>query len=91
MIFGVLLDKFPVTPYLDSRESFTKWVLFIHNQINKSIGKDEMLMSDAMKLYYQNYKPKTVTKREQGKIREKYIYGGFMIILIASIVFLYQK
>ena len=32
--FNKLLDQFPVTPYLDSRESFIKWMYFIHNQIN---------------------------------------------------------
>ena len=26
------LDQYPVTPYLDSRESFIKWMYFIHNQ-----------------------------------------------------------
>ena len=30
-----LIDKYPVTPYLDSRESFIKWMYFIHNKINK--------------------------------------------------------
>ena len=37
--FSIILDKFPVTPYLDSRESFMKWVHFIHNQINKYFRK----------------------------------------------------
>ena len=32
--FSEFLDKYPVTPYLDSRESMIKWVHFIHNKIN---------------------------------------------------------
>ena len=31
--FSELLDKYPIAPYLDSRESFIKWVHFIHNKI----------------------------------------------------------
>jgi hypothetical protein len=38
--FSELLDKYPITPYLDSRDSFIKWVHFIHNRVNKIIGKD---------------------------------------------------
>ena len=37
--FSSLLDKYPVTPYLDSRESFIRWVHFVHNKVNVSLGK----------------------------------------------------
>ena len=33
--FSKMLDKYPVTPYLDSRDSFMKWVHFIHNKIKR--------------------------------------------------------
>ena len=32
--FAKYLDKYPVTPYLDSRPSFIKWMHFIHNKCN---------------------------------------------------------
>ena len=32
--FTKLLDKYPVTPYLSSRESFMRWIHFIINKIN---------------------------------------------------------
>ena len=38
-VFCKFLDRYPVTPYLDSRESFIKWVHFIHNKINLYLGK----------------------------------------------------
>ena len=37
--FSEILDKYPVTPYLDSRESIIKWVVFIHNKINIMLNK----------------------------------------------------
>ena len=31
--FSKLLELYPVTAYLDSRESFIKWLHFIHNKV----------------------------------------------------------
>ena len=36
--FGAMLDKYPISPYLDSRESFIRWVHFIHNKFNVIIA-----------------------------------------------------
>ena len=32
------LDVFPVTAYLDTKDSFTYWVHFIHNKMNKDLA-----------------------------------------------------
>ena len=56
--FSVLLDKYPVTPYLDTRESFLRWVVFIHNKVNVSIHKSELTMTEALNAYYSHYVPK---------------------------------
>ena len=32
--FSKLLDLYPIQPYLDNRESFIRWMWFIHNKIN---------------------------------------------------------
>jgi hypothetical protein len=37
--FSKLLDKYPVTPYLDNKTSFIRWTHFIHNKINKKLDK----------------------------------------------------
>ena len=54
--FSNFLDKYPVTPYLDSRESFMKWVHFIHNRINVSLGKKTMNYDDSLKEYFKQYR-----------------------------------
>jgi hypothetical protein len=38
--FDRMIDKYPVRPYLDSRESFIRWVHFIHNRYNVILMKD---------------------------------------------------
>ena len=85
------LDRYPVTPYLDSRQSFTKWMHFIHNKINSAIGVPEMTMEEAMTAYYEHYKPKEVKDAEQRKRREKYAFVGIVVAVIALGAFLYNK
>jgi hypothetical protein len=37
--FSQLLDQYPVSPYLDSRDAFIRWMHFIHNKINQKLEK----------------------------------------------------
>ena len=60
-----LLDKYPVSPYLDNRDSFVRWVHFIHNKVNLHIGKDEVSLPKAMALYRNEYKPKPIYLAEK--------------------------
>jgi hypothetical protein len=53
--FSRMLDKYPVTPYLDYRESFIKWVIFIHNRINVKLGKPEITEEEALDHYFKTY------------------------------------
>ena len=46
--FSKLLDEYPVTAYLDSRESLIKWMHFIHNKIN--IRLDVLLYAFAFRI-----------------------------------------
>jgi len=85
------LDKYPVTPYLDSRPSFTKWMHFIHNKINVSIGESELSMEESMAQYYEHYKPKAVKDTEQRKQREKLIFLFILVFLLIITCILYNK
>ena len=90
-VFSKFLDAYPVTPYLDSRESLIKWTHFIHNKINVYLGKPEVSYYDALNQYYEHYKLKEVKKNEEKKNRHKYIFGAVLIVLIFFIIFLYIK
>ena len=89
--FSQFLDSYPVTPYLDSRESMIKWVHFIHNKINIYLGKPEVTYYDAMNKYYENYKLKEVKKKEERENKHKYVFGSTVFVLISLIIFLYFK
>jgi hypothetical protein len=87
--FSKIINNYPVTPYLDSRPSFIKWMHFIHNKINLSLGKEEVSMDDAMISYYEHYKPKEVKQEEHRKSREKYVFLFFIMVVIGSGWYLY--
>ena len=89
--FSQYLDKYPVTPYLESRTSFVKWTHFIHNKINVSLGKEELTMEDAMSAYYENYKSKTDNSVDERKRREKIVFAGILLTVVVVGIALYRK
>ena len=88
--FSIYLHKYPVTPYLDSRESFMKWVHFIHNKINIFVGEPEISMTEAMTRYYEHYKPKEIIRKEKLKYREKTVFFSTLLILLIFIFYLHK-
>ena len=89
--FSKMLDKYPVTPYLEGRESFIKWMHFIHNKINVELGVPEVTTEEAMSSYYSHYKPKAVSNIEEKKRREKIIYLVIILFILAIGIYLYSK
>lgn len=89
--FSLILDKFPVTPYLDSRESFIRWMHFIHNKLNKQQGLKEITLRESINNYYKCYKPKEIIKRDQSQMRKKYIYASLLVGVLGLNYYLYKK
>ena len=87
--FSKFLDSYPPQSYLSTKESFIKWVWFIHNKINIFLGKHEMGYYEAMDAFYEDYKPKDVKKKEERKNKHKYIFISVIILLISIITFLH--
>ncbi len=89
--FSNMLIKYPVTPYLDSRDSFTRWIHFIHNRINIITNKPEITLKEAYQNYYDNYKPKIQKNFESIMIKKKYIYSALFFSLVSFSIFLYNE
>ena len=89
--FLKLLDKYPVTPYLDSRMSMMKWVHFIFNKIATQLDQPVEEFYDSLEKYYDEYKPKEYKNREIAKTRKKYIEFAVGTILVGLIIYLYKK
>ena len=89
--FSKLLDQYPVQPYLDNKESFIRWMWFIHNKINKKLEKPQISLNDFYVNYYEEYKPINEKMSEYYKIRGKLIYSGIIISIFGGIYYLYDK
>ena len=88
--FSKMLDKYPVTPYLDNRESFVKWTHFIHNKYNVLLGKKEIPLALALDKYRSEYKPKPIYLSEKIKMRKQHIIMGIILILLILIIHYYR-
>ena len=89
--FSKLIDKYPVTPYLDSRESFIRWMHYVHNKINVALLMPELTMEEAMTSYYNNYKPMVVKDHETRRFREKIVFLGVISVILIFSAVLYNK
>ena len=89
--FEKLIDVYPITPYLDNRDSFVRWMHFIHNKINEKLEKNPITLNEFFVQYYNQYKSQNEKMADYYKLREKLIYGGILASILASIYYLYDK
>ncbi len=89
--FSKLIDQYPIQPYLDNKESFIRWIWFIHNKINQKLEKPEITLNEFYVKYYETYKHDNIKLAEYYKIREKVIYCGIIFTIGGSIYYLYDK
>jgi len=88
--FSNLLDEYPVTPYLDNRDSFVRWIIFIHNRVNVQIGKKEITIDEAMDKYFQQMVPPTIYHSNKLESRKYIIYALVIILLAIAVYVLYN-
>jgi hypothetical protein len=88
--FSELLDRYPVTPYLDNRDSFVRWVHFIHNKFNVLLGKPEISLAKSLDKYRAEYKPKPIYLSEKIKMRKHYIHIGVILTCMILIYYYYE-
>lgn len=84
--FSRLLDKYPVSPYLDKRESFIRWTVFIHNKVNKMLGKPELELGEAVDKYNAAYIPEKLALYGETSIRKNVVYAYSTIFLFLCLI-----
>ena len=77
-----LFDKYPVSPYLENRDSLLKYIHFIHNKINEKIGKPLIAFDEAQKKYYDAYIPKELQEQKNKKLYKKIATVSLIMFLI---------
>ena len=89
--FSKLIDKYPITSYLDNRDSFVRWMHFIHNKINIKLEKPQISLNEFFVQYYDEYKTHDENMYQYYKLREKVLYFGIIISVVGAIYYLYDK
>jgi len=89
--FEKFIDLYPITPYLDNRDSFIRWMHFAHNKINEKLEKPQITLNEFFVQYYNEYKSQNEKMAEFYKLKEKLIYGGILGLLLCAIYYLYDK
>ena len=89
--FSKLIDKYPITPYLDNRDSFIRLTHFIHNKINQKLEKPQISLNEFYVKYYDEYKSDNVKAGEYYKLKEKLVYSLIIVTIVGSIFYLYDK
>lgn len=84
--FSRMLDSYPVKPYLDKRESFIRWTVFIHNKMNIILGKPIMELEDAIAAYNKTYVPEKLELYGETTLRKNVVYVYSAIILALLLV-----
>lgn len=83
--FSEYLDKYPVTPYLDSRESFMRWVVFLHNKFNKYLGKRQLTVFEGLDRYRDQYSPKEFIMSDTIMYKKYVLYTIFILLLLGIV------
>ena len=89
--FSKIIEKYPIMPYLDNRDSFVRWMHFIHNKINEKLEKPQISLNDFFVKYYDEYKTQDEKLSQYNKIKEKIVYFGIIIGISSAIYYLYDK
>jgi len=89
--FSKLIDRYPIAPYLDNRDSFVRWMHFIHNKINEKLEKPQLTLNDFFVQYYDQYKSQDIKLAYYSKLREKAMYCVILASIIGTIYYLYDK
>lgn len=89
--FNKLLNKYPISPFLDSRKSFVHWVHFIHNKINEYLGKPKISLALFYENYYEMTKPRPEKEYLYKKWTNKLIFLSILVFLIILTIYLYSK
>ena len=89
--FIKMIDNYPVTPYLESRLSFMKWVHYIFNKIHKNNNMKTDDLQTSLEKYYDKYKPTQEQNKDYYNLKRKVIQISFIVSVIALVAYLYKK
>ena len=77
-----ILIEHPVTPYLDTRADFIKWMHMMHNKINTRLDRPTMSLADHYAEYEKLCEPRPSRMKRLWNEKKKIVYTLFIIITV---------
>jgi len=87
--FSEMLERYPITPYLKSKDSLIRWTNFIHNQYNKILNKEILSLDQSMSAYFEKYTPAPLDVYKNNKKWRYYIHIGLILGILLLIMVYY--
>jgi hypothetical protein len=78
------IEKYPITPYLDSRDSLLQWLFFVRRQIDESLGNKYMGTDYLMAEYNIEYITKDDSEYKDYTVKR--IATGIGIIVFLGMI-----
>jgi hypothetical protein len=85
------IKNYPVN--VDSKKDLVEWLLFIHNDVNRSNGKKELNFNEFINKYRELYtlKPKSEKESKYIQIKKEYINYSVLLLIVILIISLIKR
>lgn len=84
------IHQHPIGPHLDKKDTLIKWVIDVHNFVNKSLGKPILTYPEVMGIYQHLDPVSPFIKIDINKITQKYKIKNYarhyLFIIIAFLI-----
>jgi len=85
--FATLLEHYPLTPYLDNRNSLLQWTHYIHNKINIKLSKPTISFRQFMDEFAKYNRPLPIQKASFMKSNNQLVSFMVVCFLVGFIVY----
>ena len=89
--FELVLNQYPITPYLDSRSTFVQWVHFVYNKIMKPRVDEKITLDKFLKNYYTHYMHHEILANKKKRMKIRWLKTGIILLMIAGTTWAYKK
>ncbi len=80
-VYEKILQKNPVTPYLDTRDDFIQWMHHIHNKINERLQKPTITLQEHYDKFLIHFESKEKKLKRLWKQKAQIIITIFCVLM----------
>jgi hypothetical protein len=88
--FRRMLDEYPISTYLDKKDSLLHWISFVHNKINARLGKPQVSFVEGMQQYKNKYRTQTQQLFFDTKLRRRWVTWLAVVVVLLLVLFYYK-